>query len=227
MMRHDFWNLWPEVISGREGDEDGANGDNSGGDGDEDEDLDEGDPNGDSNTNTDNAKSAKTDEDFANLERALAAERRQNKAKDRELRKLQAAQGQKQETENEDLETTKRSLQATQAKAEKLAAGLLKRDLESAITKAARDAKFIDVDDAINGIDRTDLVYDQDDEDPTDIDIDFDSVVKAVKALAAKKPHFLVKGTDDGEASGSPMGGSRRRTKKSDEDALREHYPSL
>jgi hypothetical protein len=209
MHKHDFWNLWPEVIFGREGEGDGSGDAGEGGDGDGDDDGDN------------------SDEDFANLEKALAAERRQNKAKDRELRRALAGKAQKEESENEDLETTKKDLQSTKAKAEKLAAGLLQRDINAAITRAADKLKFVDAEDAINGIDRTTLVFDQDEDDPTDIDIDEDSVMAAVKKLAAKKPHFLTKGTEDGESTGSPMGGSRKRDKKTTEDQLREHYPSL
>lgn len=221
-MRDDFWNLFPEVIFGREGDE--GNNDEGTGDGDDVED--EGDP-VDDDTN-DQPKSTKTDEDFANLEKALKAERREGKAKERELNRLRAGQAQKQESENEDLETTKRDLLTEREKTQKLASGLLKRTVDAAIKDAARDLKFIDVEDAINGVDRSALVVDQDDEDPSDIDLDTDSVIAAVKKLAAKKPHFITKGTDDGSPTGSSMGGSRRRNSKvSEEEELRNLYPGL
>ena len=95
-----------------------------------------------------------------------------------------------------------------------------------AIEDEAKKQKFIDPSDAINGVDRSKLVYDQDDEDPTDIDIDLTSVVAEVKRLAASKPHFITRGTDDGEPSGSGFGGSKKQ-KKSSEDQMRELYPSL
>ena len=224
---HDFWNDWPRVIRGHE--DTGADNSQSNEDpniDDEDPDNASGDPsNQEQSDNT--GSGGKTAEDFANLEKALQAERRNNKRLDREVRRLQAAQGQKQETENEDIEAERQKSQAAQARAEKLAAGLLRRDIDSAIREAARELKFIDVEDAIAGVDRSAIIADQDDEDPTDIDVDNDSVLKAVKALAAKKSHFIRKGTDDGEPTGNPNGGSRKRNKATAEEAYRAHYPSL
>lgn len=219
----DFWNLFPQVIFGREGDE-GA--DESGDEGDNDDD--EGDPAGDENTNDDANKSDKSgDNDIEALKKALAAERRQNKKNARALAQAQAQNASKEQTDNEDLEETKKKLIASTEKTQKLASGLLKRTLDSAIKDAARDLKFIDVEDAVAGVDRSLIEFDQDDEDPSDIDLDVDSVVAAVKKLAAKKAHFIARGTDDNSPSGSPMGGSRKRSKVNEEDELRSIYPNL
>src|SRR5690606_19230575 len=91
---------------------------------------------------------------------------------------------------------------------ERLAASLLKRDLDDAIKAAAKD--FIDPDDALRGIDRSKLVFEQDEDDPTEITLDLKSIEREVKNLATKKPHFLKQGTDDGEPTGSQFGGSNR-----------------
>lgn len=222
---HDFWNQWPQVIFGREGEENVEN--NLGDEGEGSDDEGSSDDSGDEGQNQANDTGGKTAEDFEKLERALAAERRQNKLKERELKKLRAAHGSKEQEENEDLESTKNELQTARAKAEKLAAGLLKRDIDAAIAAEARELKFLDVEDALNGVDRSQIVYDQDDEDPTDIDIDVDSVKRVVKALATRKPHFLSRGTSDGEPTGSTFGGSRKRDQKPRTDTLRELYPSL
>lgn len=221
---NDFWNLWPEVIFGREGD-DGADDSSNEDGGDEDED-DSGEESGDESTDDTNKDADKSKDDIAELQKALAAERRVTKKLERENRRLAASKETKDAEKDESLEETKQSEQAAIARAEKLAAGLLKRDIDSAIKEAARELKFLDVEDALNLVDRSKIVADQDDEDPTDIDIDEDSVKAAVKALAARKPHFLNKGTDDGEATGSQFGGSRK-AKKQSEDAFKELYPSL
>lgn len=217
----DFWNQWPEVIFGREGEEDNE-GDNNEGDLDDDSNDDDG--------NDDNDKSGqstgRTDSDFENLQKALKAERRENAKNARELKKLQQAQGNKDQKEQSDLDAAKNELQETKARTEKLAAGLLKRDIDSKIRAAARELKFLDIEDALNGVDRSKIAFDQDPDDPTDIDIDEDSVNSVVKALATKKPHFLSRGTEDGEPTGSTMGGSRKK-KKSTEETYKEHYPSL
>lgn len=218
----DFWNLWPRVILGREGDEAENNGGDDGENSDDDDDADDED-----NQNNSDKPTGRTDEDWENLQKALNAERRANKAKDRELRKVQNQKAAKDQEENDTLEEAKQREAAANTKAEKLAAGILKRDIDSKIREIARDMKFIDVEDAVNLVDRTQISADQDTEDPTDIDIDEDTVKAVVKALAVKKPHFLNRGTTDGEPTGSAHGGSRRRNKQTDEEALREHYPSL
>lgn len=223
-MDEKFWNQWPWVIRGAEGEGDG-NDDSSDDDGNDD--GDDGSDDSDDSSDGQNAEGNQSEqEDRAKLQKALAAERRLSRKLDRENRRLKAGQQNKENQETEDLEKTRNDLAETRTRAEKLAAGLLKRDINAAIEKAARKAKFIDVEDAINGVDRTKIVADQDDEDPTDIDIDFDTVEAAVKELASKKPHFLTTGTDDGDATGSSFGGSKKR-KPTSEEALKELYPSL
>lgn len=217
---NDFWNQWPWVIRGAEGEADDPPAEDDPDDPD-DPDEEEDDP----EAEADKAE-AKSKEDFAAVQKALEAERRIVKRLERENRRYKATQDAKTTEKDESLEATQREAQAAQAKAEKLAAGLLTRDINAAIAEAARELKFLDVEDALNGVDRSKIVSDQDDEDPTDIDIDIDSVKSAVKALATRKPHFLNKGTDDGEATGSQFGGSRKK-KQQDEEALRDLYPSL
>jgi hypothetical protein len=215
-----FWSLWPGVILGAEGDEDQNEGDGS------DEDEEEEEEESDSDADADKDKKPKED-DIAKLQKALNAERRAAKRLERENKRLKAGKTQEDQQEQADLETERNKSREAMQKAEKLASGLLQRDLNSAIEKAARELGFLDPDDAIAGVDRTKIDFDQDDEDPTDIDIDLDTVKLAVKALATKKPHYLTRGTDDGEATGSSFGGSKKGKKKNEEEALRELYPGL
>lgn len=218
-----FWNLFPGVILGAEGDENSEGSDGS----DDSDEADEEDDESDSEVDNADQSENKTAEDIAKLQKALAAERRAAKRLERENKRLKAGKTEEDQQEQADLETERtRSREAIQ-RAEKLAAGLLQRDLNAAIEREARSLGFLDPDDAIAGVDRTKIDFDQDDEDPTDIDIDIDTVKAAVKALATKKPHYLSRGTDDGGATGSPFGGSRKKGKKSDADSLKELYPSL
>ena len=220
-MHDDYWNQWPGVILGAE-DDDAANDSNNGEDSDSDDDDDDSNDEGQGNDGG-NTPSA---DDLAALQRALQAERRNNKRLTRENNRFKASQDRQNDDEANELEEVRTKLQASTSRTEKLAAGLLSRDLNKAIEDEAKKQKFIDPSDAINGVDRSKLVYDQDDEDPTDIDIDLTSVVSEVKRLAASKPHFITRGTDDGEPSGSGFGGSKKQ-KKSSEDQMRELYPSL
>ena len=218
-MHDDYWNQWPGVILGAEDDGDGS--DPNGGDSDSDDEDD--DSNDGNQGNEGNQPSA---DDVAALQRALQAERRNNKRLTRENNRFKASQDRQNNDEANELEETRTKLQESTSRTEKLAAGLLSRDLNKAIEDEAKKQNFIDPSDAINGVDRLKLVYDQDDEDPTDIDIDLASVIAEVKRLAASKPHFISGGTDDGEPSGSGFGGSKKQ-KKNSEDQMRELYPSL
>ncbi|MEG2887278.1 MAG: hypothetical protein RR853_09145, partial [Aurantimicrobium sp.] len=152
-----FWSLFPGVILGAEGEGDEGDGDGSD-DGDEEDEEEEDESGSDSDAN----KSSKTADDIAALQKALATERRNNKKLLRENKKLNTGKTEETEQEQADLETERtRSREATQ-KAEKLAAGLLQRDLNSAIEKEARALGFLDPDDAIAGVDRTKIDFDQD-----------------------------------------------------------------
>lgn len=217
--------LLPAVIFGAEGE--GADGDGTGAEGagsdDGEGDGDEGDGDGDED------KGGHDDADDPNvkgLKAALAAERKRAAALDKKLKAADKAKADAELAEKTELEQEQIKAKAAADRAEKLASGFLQRSLNDSIRDAARNLNFIDVDDAINGVDRSSLTFEQDDDDPSDIDIDTDTVVAAVKALAKKKPHFLRTGTDDGDATGSPMGGSRKKKTTSD-DALKAKYPAL
>lgn len=220
--------LLPYLIIGAEGDGDGEGegGENGSGDsGDGSGDGDPGDGDGDAGDGSDGDEGEKPD--VKGLKSALEKERAANKQKDKELKALRKAKEAKENAEKSDVERAEAERTAAVAKAEKLAEGFLKTNINGAIRRAAEKAGFIDPDDAVGSISREDITFEQDEDDPSDVDIDQKSVEKAVKALATKKPHFVKSGTDDGGASGSQFGGSKPKGKKSSDDQLRERYPSL
>lgn len=162
------------------------------------------------------------------LKSALATERANNKRIARELRQAQKAKDERELAEKSEVEQATAKATQAEEKATKLAQGLLKRDIDSAIEKAARDAGFIDIDDALSGVDRSKITWEQDDDDPSDIEIDFATVKAEVKGLASRKKHLIRSGTEDGQPTGSTFGGGGKRKKgKLDDDALKERYPSL
>lgn len=219
--------LLPYLIIGAEdGDEggeggEGESGDSGAGSGDGDSGEGEGDGEGGENGSEDDSKP-----DVTGLKSALARERAANKAKEKELKALRKAREAEENAKKSDLEKAQAEAEANKTKAEKLAAGFLKTNINSAIRRAAEKAGFIDPDDALAGISREDITFEQDEDDPSEVEVDQKSVDKAVKALATKKPHFVKSGTDDGEPSGSQFGGSKKQKKTSD-DELRDKYPSL
>lgn len=219
-------NLLPYIIIGAEGDEgDGegegqqGSGESGTGDGEGDEGEGNGEPQGEPGDNN-------SGPDVAGLKSALEKERKANREKEKELKALRKAKEAEENAKKSDLERAQAEAEANKTKAERLAEGFLRNSLHTAIRNEAQKLGFIDVEDAIAGVSRDDLSFEQDEDDPSDIDIDMKSVTKAVKALAAKKPHFIKTGTEDGEPSGSQFGGSKQKKKTSD-DQLRDKYPSL
>ena len=160
------------------------------------------------------------------LKSALEMERRNNKAKDKELKALQKEKEERELAERTEIEQAQIRETKANEKAQKLAAGFLNEKLDNAIKAAATTLGFIDTDDALAGVDRASLTFEQDPDDPTQVTIDIKSVEREVKNLSTKKPHFLKRGTDDGEPSGHQFGGSQQK-KKSSEDTLKEKYPAL
>lgn len=213
------------IFTGREGEADGGEGagdgagtgSTGGGDaGGNDGAGDEGDKAGESSDKEDNS----------GLKSALQKERQQRKNLEREVRNLRTAQ---EERDNADKSEVERAKAAETKAAEKVAALATKlRDtaLENAITKAANAAKFRDASDAISLVSRGEITIEQDEDNPADIEIDEKSVERAVKALAAKKPH-LVLADGETDASASKFAGGRKDQKTLDDEALKAKYPSL
>ena len=217
----------PEIIFGAEDDDQG----DASGDSDESSSDSSSDENGVAGSSS-NDSSGADEHDDANddvtkgLRSALAAERKANKDREKELKTLRKAKDDRDLSEKDEVEQANTKAERATARADKLAAGLLKRDVDSAIRTAAEAAGFIDVSDALDGVDRSLLSIDQDEDDPTVITLDDKAVALLVKNLGIKKPHFLKKGTDDGEPSGSQFG-RRSNRKQTDDEAYKESYPSL
>jgi hypothetical protein len=213
-----FW-LQNLVITGREeGDDEGE--DNQ--DGDEGDEGDEGnndDGSGDGDGDNDEPV---TKADLEKVQKALKEERRLRREAQKALRQKQ--KDTKDEADSANDAEAQKKIRDAETKAEKLAARLRRREVDSAILEAARAVGFIDPTDALTDSIREAVDVDQDEDDPSDIDVDLDSVKDAVKDLAAKKKHLVGQGTP-----GEPSGGKfRKGKKKGDEDAgILAHYPSL
>lgn len=217
--------LLPEFISGREDDEGESQ------EGSEGESKDEsGKPKGDAGSSSKDESGDAGDEgeeDVTGLKTALARERANVKAREKELAKLRKRDEDADLAKKDEVEQANIKAQRAEEKATKLAAGLRRTSLNSAIEKAAEKLGFIDTDDAIAGVEIPDDAIDQDEDDPSDITIDTAAITKAVKALATKKPHFIKAGTEDGDATGNQFGGNNRKPKKTSDETLREKYTAL
>lgn len=160
------------------------------------------------------------------LKSALAKERKA--AKDAQ-RALKAAQKRLDELDSKDKsDTDKAKDEASKATAlnAKLALRLRTTAVDNAIIQLAGSLNFRDVDDALQLVNRELIEIEQDDDDPSEIDLDKASVKAALEKLAKAKPH-LIAAEGQGEKSGSKFNGKKQSTKDADEEALRKLYPAL
>lgn len=210
-----------------EGSTDGA-ADDTGGDGD----AGGGDDGGDGDTDDGDLP-----DDLEGLRKALKSERdlrrkaeKGLKLTDREKRKLEKAQADIKAAEDGEVAAAKTAAEKSAQQVTKLAGQLRQNALEGAITRAARALKFRDPDDAITQLQRSNFAgidIDQDDDDPSDIEINQKTVDKAVKAIATAKPHWLI-AAGDGSPSGSSFNGGKPDGGKVDKNKeYAERYPAL
>lgn len=176
-------------------------------------------------------------DDLEGLKKALKTERelrkkmqKGQKLTERENRRLKKAQDDLKAAEEGEVAAAKKSADEAAAKVKNLGEKLKQSALERAITEAARKAKFRDPDDVITQLQRNNFAgidIDQDDEDPSDIEIDPASVEKAVKAVATAKPHWLI-AAGDGSPSGGSFNGGKPGGKGGDKNKeFADRYPAL
>lgn len=230
------------VLRGFEGEGDGdgtggsgaggeGSGEGSGGTGDGDDGAGGGDDDGDDGGDDD------LPDDLENLKKALKTERdlrrkaeKGQKLTDRENRKLKKAQDDIKAAEEGEVAAAKKTADEAADKVKNLGAKLRQTALERAILDAARKAKFRDPDDVITQLARNNFAgidIDQDDDDPSDIEIDDKSVEKAVKAVATAKPHWLI-AAGDGSPSGGSFNGGKPGGKGGDKNKeYADRFPAL
>lgn len=162
--------------------------------------------------------------DTTALKSALQKERRARKDFERKLKRLEQAQTDKENQEKSESDKAKENASKAESKAQKLAVKLRDSAIDNAIIKAAGKLKFRDTDDALKLVDREDIDIEQDEDDPTKIELDEDSVKSALDKLAKAKPH-LIQADGQGERSGSKFNGGRGKSQQElDDAALMERY---
>lgn len=224
-----WWLDLPEII-GFEDDDDDSGDDDADDDADDDEESSD-DDNDDDSSDDDDDDSDDDDEDkTAGLKSALRKERQLRRALEKENRQLKKGSTKpkakaKEDEDSDDSSSNSEEDQVAQARQEKLAGKLLNNAINTEIIKVA-GGSFKDIDDVLALINRELIDADQDDDDPSEVTIDAESVKDAVKALAKKKPHLLAGGTG-GPKSGSKFGGSRKSKDGMTEEQLLEKYPAL
>jgi len=219
--------FWLELISNLEFFEDPPGGDS-------------GDGNGDNNNGGDGTDGGDDEDDDSTQElspqdnkellRALREERANRKRLEKEKKTRDQEAADKELKEKDEITQLSTKLSDREEKLGRLGKAYLKNALDSAIEREARNLRFIDVSDAIAGVDRAVIIAEQEDDDPAVVVIDTASLKKAVKQLADKKKHLIRVGTEDGSPTGSSYGGGNGKGQTSaqlQEAELRKHYPNL
>ncbi len=214
--------------------------DDEGSDEEADEDEEEGDDEDDENEAEDDEEDSEDDEEDAyeglrlalNKERKLHRQERRARVKaERERDAAQARLSAGTKKESEAINQLQDQLDSERKKNTSLAKNLATQTIHTAIKNAADKLGFIDSEDALSVA--KNIEVDQDDEDPTQVEVDEAEVLAEVKALAKKKPHLLgKKSTKKRVVSGSTAKSTnrtrqKRSTKSTRESELRSRYPSL
>lgn len=181
------------------------------------------DPGGDADDDDDGGDQGKPD-DLAAIKTALDKERKLRRAAEKAAKDATRSVKAREDQDKTEVERATAAAQQATERASRLAARLMETAVENVITKLAGKHSFADPDDVLRLLDRSTLAIDQDEDDPSIIEIDEAGVEAAIKALAKAKPH-LIKSNGDGEPSGSKFGGGRKPS--SDDADLYDRYPAL
>lgn len=230
--KNNLLDLLPELISGAEEEGTPPAGENPEGD-----QGDPGDQEGTPNDTDSGDKPDGTDEDDGRL-KALRAERKLKREAEAEAARLRAEVEALKRKEMDDIQLAqaerddaKNENETIKSRLEKLTTGFRQNAIVNAIKAEAEKQNFIDVSDALSYFEGVDTInqfqVEQDEDDPSVVTLDPKAVASAVKKLATSKPHYINKGTDNGEPTGSPFGGSRRKSPTDDEATLRQRYSNL
>lgn len=165
---------------------------------------------------------AKSDVD--SLKKALEAERRLRTKAEKANKVKEQAEADKALQEQGEIVALKTKLEREQEKNSKLARGYLADKLNDAIREEARSLNFIDVTDALTDKVRGEISVEQDDDEPSTVVIDMATLKTAVKNLASAKPHLIKSGTEDGEPTGSSMGGKGKKDAPNEREKLEKLY---
>lgn len=161
------------------------------------------------------------------LKSALQKERRARKVAEKQARELAKYKEENDSKDKSDTDKAKEDTSKAESKAQRLALKLRDSALDNAIIKAAGSLKFRDIDDALKLIDRNDIDVEQDEDDPSEIELDEASVKAALEKLAKAKPHLIVAGGQEDKSGSKFNGGRNKPDQKTDEDVLRSTYPAL
>lgn len=223
----ELWWLDIELIGFEDGDDDGDE------DTEDSEDEDENSEDEEDNSSDDDDDSEDDDEekpDVKGLKSALAKERAERRRLQKENKALKRSQPAKKAAtkpgDNEEEDDSSKPDEEAQRRNERLAGKLLTNAVNTEIIKAA-GSRFTDIDDVLALINRNEIDAEQDDDDPSEVIVDRESVKEAIKQLARKKPHLVASEKNNGTQTGSKFGGRKKSGNTMSEEQLKDKYPAL
>lgn len=160
------------------------------------------------------------------LKSALQKERKDRKRLEKEARELRKFKEDLEAKDSTEAEKAKKEADTSKATNVKLATKLKDQAVDMAITKAAQKFKFKDPDDALAQVTRLEDWVEQDEDDPSEIELDDKAIEKAVKELSEKKT-YLLQAEGETEVTGSKFGGKKTDSDTMSEEQLREKYSAL
>lgn len=197
---------------------------------DEDDGDNDGDSDGDEDEDSDNSSGGEGD--TAGLKSALRKERKARRDFEKRFKALEKQQQTKDEQDQDELTRTKAERDAEKERTAKLAEGFVTTKVDNAVLREAQGMKFINPSNALALVDRGLIEVEQDDDDPSSVDLDKESVKDALKQVAKENPHLLVAEGDE-NASGGKFGGSRntgsneQKRKNQQEKVETDLYPAM
>lgn len=170
-----------------------------------------------------------TTEDVSGLKSALEKERADRKTAEKALKAFQKAEENRTNAEKTEIQRATDNATRESQRVQKLAKGFRDRAVNEAVMAAAGKAKFRDPSDALRPEVLAAIGVEQDEDDPTQIEIDEKTVTEAIKKLAKNKPHYLLAEEKKTlSKSGSSFGGSSESANQTaDEAAIARLYPAL
>jgi len=166
-----------------------------------------------------------TQKDIKGLKSALTKERQARRKLERENKRLKktATNGQAEDKKDDQPED-----KGPSEKEIRLAARLKTQAVNQIIMSKAATMNFVDIDDVLSLINRDEIDVDQNEDDPSEVDVDVDSVVDALKDLAKRKKHLVKSSNGSAPKSGGKVGGKGGKNSDGlDDEALRNKYRAL
>jgi hypothetical protein len=171
------------------------------------------------------------------LKTALDRERRDRKILQAKVKAFEKAEKDRADAEKSDVERLTGDKTTLEAKAQKLITGYKTQAIRGAVLEAATKAGFADPTDAMRAEVLDDLGVEQDEEDPSIVEIDEKELARRVKQLLKDKPHYKGAATGDQNQqqqqvrSGSKFGGGNGNQTAEQTAArraeLNRRYPAL